>query len=150
MVRARRFLRPGTTRLTFDAATRIAAPHSTLDARASDRVGTVRRRGWHKALALALCLAASALGGQAFAQANMGLTKSVTGNTDGDGNGQASFGDTLTYTVSASNTGTVPLTNVVVTDSLITPNTLTCPTVAVGASCDLVGTYAVTTTRSEE
>jgi uncharacterized repeat protein (TIGR01451 family) len=54
------------------------------------------------------------------------------------------LGSVLEYTITATNTGTVTLTNVVVTDNLITPDTRTCATLAPGAECILVGTYTVT------
>ena len=55
-------------------------------------------------------------------------------------------GTTLTYTITATNTGDVALTNVVVTDALITPTggTTPCASVAVGGTCTLIGTYVVT------
>ena len=55
-------------------------------------------------------------------------------------------GDVLTYTVTVTNTGNIPLTNVVVTDSLITPTggTTPCASVPVGGTCTLIGTYTVT------
>ncbi|MBK1646966.1 hypothetical protein CKO25_20575, partial [Thiocapsa imhoffii] len=54
------------------------------------------------------------------------------------------FGSVLTYTVTATNDGDVTLTNVVVSDDLITPDEITCASVAPGATCELVGTYTVT------
>ncbi len=72
------------------------------------------------------------------------LVKPAPANADEDGSGDISLGDTLTYTVTATNSGTISLTNVVVTDPLITPNSNTCPTLAVGATCVLTGTYTVT------
>ena len=73
-------------------------------------------------------------------------SKALTGHDDGDSSGTVSEGDELTYTVTVTNTGNVPLTNVVVTDNLITPTggSTPCGTVAVGASCTLIGTYTVT------
>ena len=56
----------------------------------------------------------------------------------------SSVGDTLTYTITATNSGTAALTNVVINDSLITPNTTTCALVASGDTCVLTGTYVVT------
>ncbi len=66
--------------------------------------------------------------------------------TDADSSGDVSVGDTLTYTITASNSGAANLTNVVVSDDLITPTggTTPCATVAPGGICTLVGTYVVT------
>ncbi len=76
------------------------------------------------------------------------VVKTLSGNADEDQSGTVSEGDTLTYTITATNTGNVPLTNVVVSDSLITPTggSTPCATLAVGANCTLVGTYVVTAT----
>jgi len=54
--------------------------------------------------------------------------------------------DTLTYTITATNTGTTTQTDVVVTDPLLTPSTITCASVAPGATCVLSGDYTVTQT----
>ncbi|KRD76971.1 hypothetical protein ASE43_07240 [Lysobacter sp. Root983] len=70
--------------------------------------------------------------------------KAMTGNADEDRNGAVSAGDTLTYTVTTTNTGNVTLTDVVVTDSKIVPNTVTCASVAPAGTCVLTGTYRVT------
>ncbi len=70
-------------------------------------------------------------------------TKSNPINADEDGNGYISNGDTLTYTVTATNTGGTVLNNVVVSDPLLTPNSFTCPTLAVGSDCILTGNYSV-------
>ncbi|NUO78410.1 MAG: DUF11 domain-containing protein, partial [Lysobacter sp.] len=70
--------------------------------------------------------------------------KAMTANADEDGNGAVSVGDTLTYTVTVTNTGNVSLTNVVVTDNKITPSSITCASVAPTATCVLTGTYRVT------
>jgi uncharacterized repeat protein (TIGR01451 family) len=75
---------------------------------------------------------------------SMSLAKSVSGNSDPDGNGQVTVGDVLTYHVIATNTGTVTLTNLVVTDTMLSPTSLTCPSVGPGAVCDFAGTYTVT------
>ncbi|RVU84672.1 DUF11 domain-containing protein [Leucothrix sargassi] len=72
------------------------------------------------------------------------LTKSEPVNADEDGNNVVSQGDTLTYTVTLTNTGTATLSAVVVSDPLITPNAITCETLAPEASCTLVGTKTVT------
>ncbi|NCA72494.1 MAG: DUF11 domain-containing protein, partial [Sphingobacteriia bacterium] len=54
------------------------------------------------------------------------------------------LGSELTYTVTATNTGNVTLTDVVVSDSLITPASETCASVAPTQTCVLSGTYTVT------
>src|SRR5262249_37290581 len=58
-------------------------------------------------------------------------------------NGQVSAGDTLTYSITATNTGNVTLTDVVVSDDKISPNTITCASVDPGRTCVLTGTYKV-------
>ncbi len=77
---------------------------------------------------------------------NMTVTKTLAKNADGDHSDSVTAGDVLTYTVTVTNTGNVPLTNVQVTDPLTTPNSKTCPNLAIGASCVLNGTYTVTAT----
>ena len=72
------------------------------------------------------------------------INKTLTNNADEDSSGTVSIGDTLTYTIVATNSGNFDQNNVVVTDNLITPNSNTCATVAVGATCTLTGTYVVT------
>ena len=69
-------------------------------------------------------------------------------NTDDDGSDDLSVGDTLTYTITATNTGATNLTDVTVTDDLITPigGTTPCALVAPTETCTLVGTYVVTPT----
>ena len=74
----------------------------------------------------------------------MTVLKTMPRNADGDGSGTVTQGDVLTFKVSATNNGNIPLNNVVVTDPLTVPNTITCATVAIGATCDLLGTYTVT------
>ncbi|MGX9721331.1 DUF7507 domain-containing protein [Stenotrophomonas acidaminiphila] len=73
------------------------------------------------------------------------LDKALTGNADEDGSGTVSLGDTLTYTVTVTNTSASgDLVGVVVNDAKITPATQTCASVAPGATCVLTGTYVVT------
>jgi large repetitive protein len=74
----------------------------------------------------------------------MTVTKVQSSNADEDGSSSITLNDTLTYNITATNTGNVTQTNVVVTDSKITPNNKTCATVVPGASCILAGTYIVT------
>ena len=72
------------------------------------------------------------------------LVKTLSNNADEDGTGTVSIGDTLSYTIVATNTGNAAQTNFVITDNRITPSSETCPTVAVGGTCVLTGTYVVT------
>ena len=72
------------------------------------------------------------------------LAKVFANNADEDGSGSISIGDTLTYTIVATNSGNFDQTDVVVTDNLITPSSNTCTSVAVGGTCTLTGTYVVT------
>jgi len=69
-------------------------------------------------------------------------TKRLTGNTDPSG--EVSTGDTLTYSVTANNTGNVALSDVTIDDPLITPNRIVCASLAPGGECTLTGTYVVT------
>lgn len=72
------------------------------------------------------------------------LSKQVLSNADEDGNGQVSLNDTLTYRVTVTNSGFVPLTSVVVSDAQINPGSTTCATVLPGQACVLQGSYRVT------
>lgn len=58
--------------------------------------------------------------------------------------GTAAVGGTLTYTVTATNIGDVTLTNLVVNDPMLTPDTAVCASVPPGGTCVLVGDYVVT------
>ncbi|WMT05760.1 OmpA family protein [Lysobacter yananisis] len=78
------------------------------------------------------------------ANADLRSEKALAGNADEDGSGTVTAGDTLTYTVTVTNTGNVALTNLTVTDTKIAPNTTTCATVEPGQTCVLTGTYSVT------
>jgi uncharacterized repeat protein (TIGR01451 family)/fimbrial isopeptide formation D2 family protein len=68
--------------------------------------------------------------------------KRLTGNTNPSG--EVSTGDTLTYSVTATNTGNVALSDVTIDDPLITPSHIVCASVAPGGECTLTGTYVVT------
>ena len=70
-------------------------------------------------------------------------TKLLSRNADEDRSGAVTLDDTLTYTITATNAGNTTLNDVVVTDNRITPASLTCATLAPGASCVLTGTYQV-------
>jgi len=74
----------------------------------------------------------------------LGLDKPAPVNADEDGDSAVSLGDTLTYTITATNTGNTTQNNVVVSDPLITPTTTTCAALAPNATCVLTGTYVVT------
>ncbi|WP_154222273.1 DUF11 domain-containing protein [Marinicella rhabdoformis] len=71
------------------------------------------------------------------------VEKSMTNNADEDGSGTVTLDDTLTYTITATNNGDTVLNNVVVSDPMITPSSTSCLTLAIGAECQLVGTYVV-------
>ncbi|MFK8013639.1 MAG: proprotein convertase P-domain-containing protein, partial [Marinicellaceae bacterium] len=66
--------------------------------------------------------------------------------TDSLPNGIINEDDVLEYVVEATNDGNVSLTNVIVSDPLLTPNSFTCPNLAVGATCTLEGIYSVSDT----
>ncbi|NBS31196.1 MAG: DUF11 domain-containing protein, partial [Actinobacteria bacterium] len=78
------------------------------------------------------------------ANENPTLSKALTSNADEDSSNSITVGDTLTYTVTLLNDGDVTLTDTVVSDDKITPSSKSCATVAVNATCVLVGTYSVT------
>ncbi len=77
------------------------------------------------------------------------LVKSDPTNSDEDGSGSVSFGDTLSYTVTATNTGNVTQTDVVVSDALLTPASQTCASVAPGGTCVLTGTLSVSVAQTQ-
>ncbi len=70
-------------------------------------------------------------------------SKAQTGNDDADGSGDVSLGDRLTYVVTATNTGNVPLLEVEVRDDRLDPASIVCARVEPGAACVLTGTYVV-------
>ncbi len=69
--------------------------------------------------------------------------------TDADSSGDITFGDTLEYVITATNNGNVTLNNMVVSDAQLTPNNMTCATVAPGATCVLTGTHEVTLAEAD-
>ena len=76
----------------------------------------------------------------------LSIVKVLSGNADEDGSLDVSLNDTLSYTVTASNDGTTTLSNVVVSDTKISPSSNTCLSVAPASTCVLSGTYSVTQT----
>ena len=73
----------------------------------------------------------------------LALTLTVA-HEDADGSGGVTLGDVLRYTAQATNSGNVALANVVVSDLLVDTTGQECATLAVGAVCELTGTYSVT------
>jgi len=71
------------------------------------------------------------------------IIKLAPTNADGDMSGDISLGDVLTYTITATNNGTMTQTNVVVEDMLLTPSAQSCASVAPMGTCVLSGTYVV-------
>jgi hypothetical protein len=57
---------------------------------------------------------------------SLGIDKPAPSNADEDGSLDVSVGDTLTYTITATNIGTANLTNVTVSDPKITPSSNSC------------------------
>jgi len=80
---------------------------------------------------------------------NLVLVKSDPTNTDEDESGSVTLGDTLTYMVTATNTGSTTQTGVVVSDVLLTPSSETCTSVAPGETCVLTGTLTVSVAQSQ-
>ncbi|MER5268828.1 WD40 repeat domain-containing protein [Actinosynnema sp. NPDC002837] len=75
--------------------------------------------------------------------ARIDLVKSAAPITDVDGNGPDA-GDTIAYTFTVTNTGTVPLQTVRVDDPKVGPVTCPAGVVAVGASTTCTATYQLT------
>lgn len=75
----------------------------------------------------------------------LGLEKALPTNADEDGSGDISAGDTLTYTVTATNIGQANLMEIEINDPMITPDSATCAgPLSIGETCVLTGTYTVT------
>jgi uncharacterized repeat protein (TIGR01451 family) len=76
----------------------------------------------------------------------LSIDKQLTSTTDADGSGTVTLGDTLNYTITATNTGEVPLTGVTIADPLLPE--LTCDPaqpadLGLGASMVCTGSYVV-------
>jgi uncharacterized repeat protein (TIGR01451 family) len=71
-------------------------------------------------------------------------TNALASIADNDHSGTVTVGDVLTYTSTATNTGTIAATNVQLSSPLLTPGSVTCASVAPNASCVLTGTHTVT------
>lgn len=74
----------------------------------------------------------------------LSLTKVLSVNADEDASGDITLGDTLSYTIAATNTGNTTLHQVLVSDPLTTPGSHTCATLAPQEHCVLEGNYSVT------
>jgi uncharacterized repeat protein (TIGR01451 family) len=72
----------------------------------------------------------------------LSITKVLSSTNDNDSSSSVTAGDQLNYTVTAKNTGNIPLTGVVVSDDHF-PATQSCPALAIGANCVLTGSYTV-------
>ncbi len=73
------------------------------------------------------------------------VVKALTANADEDGSTTVTLGDTLTYTITGTNTGDVTLTNVTVDDTLTGAVDLPCAaSLALDASCAVAVLYVVT------
>jgi outer membrane autotransporter protein/uncharacterized repeat protein (TIGR01451 family) len=73
----------------------------------------------------------------------LAVVKELVGTVDNDNSGSVSAGDQLDYKVTATNNGSTPLSNVVVSDDHFAA-TQSCPSLAPAAACVLTGSYIVT------
>jgi uncharacterized repeat protein (TIGR01451 family) len=74
----------------------------------------------------------------------LAVAKTLDSFLDNDGSTTITQGDTLEYTVTATNTGNIVLTNVNVQDGQLAPGLVVCPSVPVGGTCVLTATHVVT------
>lgn len=91
----------------------------------------------------ALLLAVSLFGSSSAAASAAMIVQLVLNNSfDNDNTGNVAAGDQLFYTTTPTNTGTVPLTNVQVNNSVGALGS-NCPLLAVSATCVLTNSYVV-------
>ena len=76
----------------------------------------------------------------------MVVAKEVELTADNDGSNSVTFGDELTYTITATNTGNQTLTNVVINDPTAEPSSVVCEPLSPMAACVLTASYVVTDT----
>ena len=74
---------------------------------------------------------------------NVHTINALVSNADNDHSGTVTVGDVLTYSSTATNTGTIAASNVQISSSQLTPGSATCATLAPNASCMLTGTHTV-------
>lgn len=65
-------------------------------------------------------------------------------SNDADNNSLVTPGDTLSYTVTVTNSGNITQTDVLLQTNILTPNSKNCGTITLGQNCALEGTYLVT------
>lgn len=73
----------------------------------------------------------------------LAITKEMTGYTDVDNSGSITLDDILNFRVTATNVGSVALTDVTVSDPIITPASASCPILQPDDTCVLTGTYTI-------
>ena len=78
----------------------------------------------------------------------LSIVKVLAGNADEDGSGTVSVGDTLSYTLTGTNTGDITLNGVIVSDSL-TGASQTCASVPMLGTCVLSTTHVVTQAEAD-
>lgn len=73
----------------------------------------------------------------------------LTSNDDNDLSGTVTEGDVLNYTITVTNTGKKPLTNVVISDTRLKLNNESCTTLAPNAVCIIIAKYTVNQTDAD-
>ncbi len=98
--------------------------------------------GWVAVVLALLLLVPGQVGAQAIGPA-MNLQAVLSNFVDNDHSGNITQGDQLNFTDTATNTGTVHLTNVHVSDTF-NPAGITCPGITPGQTCPLSSSHIVT------